>query len=308
MKLQTVEPKAGVDFHIHTSASDGTDSPREVVDIAAGLGIAVIAITDHDTLDGLDAAQKQGEIAGVRVIRGIELSAEFMDQSAHILGLGIGEPDREFREILGTIIDGRENRNPRMVQQLNLLGMELTMDDVRVFAEGQVIGRVHIARAMIHRGYVADMDEAFRKYIARGKPAYIDRYRLSVEDAVAMIHRIGGIAVVAHPGLLRSGENIDEFQSQLIQLKAMGIDGVETHYPTHCEAFFQNASRIALDMKLLESGGSDYHGSFKFNRIGYGAQNRPILAEYLSPLPNRLGFPVAPNPALWEECDAGSDC
>lgn len=292
----TTDMNARVDFHIHTNASDGTDSPIEVVDKAVAEELLAIAITDHDTLDGIDAAEKRSADHGITVIRGIELSAEFEDQSVHILGLGVRQPDATFMETLRRIADGRTYRNPRIVRNLNQLGYELTMDDVRVFADGDIVGRVHIAQAMLQRGYVKSIEEAFSRFIARGKPAYEDRFRLSVESAAGMIRQAGGVSFLAHPGLLPSASDHAAFRRQMIKLKEMGIDGVETHYPLHDDGFFRRVETLTRELGLMESGGSDYHGSVKTNRMGIGSAGQPITTGFLLPLLIHLGI-IAPNDA-----------
>ena len=293
----TTDMNARVDFHLHTNASDGTDSPVEVVEKAVAEGLLAIAVTDHDTLAGIVAAETCAANRDITVIQGIELSAEFEDQSVHILGLGLRQPDAGFREILQKIADGRTHRNPRIVRNLNQLGYELTMDDVRVFAEGDIVGRVHIAQAMLQRGYVKSIEEAFSRFIARGKPAYEDRFRLSVENAARMIRQAGGVSFLAHPGLLPSASEPAAFRRQIIKLKEMGIDGVETHYPLHDERFFRHVESLTRELGLLESGGSDYHGAVKVNRMGFGSADRPITAGYLLPLLIHLGV-VAPDGSL----------
>ncbi|MBN1880136.1 PHP domain-containing protein [bacterium] len=279
-----------VDLHVHTSASDGTYTPAEVITEASRSGLMIIAITDHDTLAGLDDAEIQGHQLGIRVIRGIELSAEYKNQSVHMLGLGLAKPDTSFAETLQLIHHGRLQRNPRIVRNLNQLGYDITMDDVRSFADGDIIGRIHIAQAMMHRGYVDNIDEAFHRFIGRGKPAYEERFRLSVEDAVEMIHRIEGLAIVAHPGLLSGGDDLPTLRHRVSEFRDMGIDGVETHYPTHDEYYFTKIVQVTREFDLLESGGSDYHGLVKSNQLGFGSGNHPITTDYLHPLLERLGI------------------
>jgi 3',5'-nucleoside bisphosphate phosphatase len=284
---------AGVDLHIHTAISDGADSPAAIVDKAAAAGLSIIAVTDHDTTDGLKEAQIRGVERGVSIVRGIELSAEYLGHSVHILGLGIGEPDGLFNEMLQTVLQGRKTRNPWIIHKLNKLGFRITLNEVQQIASGDIVSRPHIAEVMMRRGYVADIDEAFQRFLNRGRPAYHERYRPAVSEATDAIHRMGGIALPAHPGLMRFDHRPDDLMYHFKRFKEMGIDGIETHYPTHSSIFMERLSSIAHDLNLFESGGSDYHGAMKPNQLGIGTGNRPIICADLAPLLEQLGFDIS---------------
>jgi 3',5'-nucleoside bisphosphate phosphatase len=281
-----------MDLHIHTTFSDGSETPETIVDMAADSGLTLIAITDHDTIGGLERAERQAVNRGIRLLRGIEISADYADLSVHILGLGIKNTNDSFIAILRKITDGRASRNPRIVQKLNELGLALSMEEIRDIAAGDIISRPHIAEAMVRNGYVTTIDEAFSAFLNRGQPAYQDRYRPSVSEATAMIRSTGGVSILAHPGLLRFSSTPGLLEFHLRHLQSSGIEGVETHYPSHSLFVKRRLSDIAQKLNLLESGGSDFHGQFKSNRLGLGTADQPITGDFLEPLLERLGLPA----------------
>ncbi len=286
-------PDAVVDLHVHTSVSDGSDLPASVVDIAADAGLSIIAVTDHDTTTGLKEAETRGVQRGISVIRGIELSADYLGHSVHILGLGIGEPDHLFDAMIQKVLDGRKERNPKIIRSLNEIGYQITLNEAAAIADGDILSRPHIAAAMLQRGYVSSIEEAFKRFLNRGRPAYHERYRPSVMEATEAIHRLGGLALPAHPGLMRFDHRHDDLLYHFTRFKEMGIDGIETFYPTHSETFRQTLSGIARKLDLLESGGSDFHGRFKPNLPGIGIDGMPIRCSDIAPLLERLGFTVS---------------
>jgi len=282
-----------VDLHVHTTASDGTDTSAAVVRSCIHHGVSIVAVTDHDTLDGIPAAVAAGTETGVTVLPGIEISAGFEGQSIHILGLGIGRPDRSFQEMLHRIREGRTQRNPRIIQKLRLLGFGLTEDDVSACAGGDILGRLHIAKAMVNRGFVDSIDDAFTHYLVRGGRAYVERYRPDAADAITRIREIGGVPVLAHPGLMRYDGNPARLSAWIGTLKSMGIEAIETHYYGHTEAVFKTLRALAETHDLLESGGSDYHGIHKTSQLGRGCVGRPVTAGFVAPLLKRLAQSAA---------------
>ncbi|MCD4653977.1 PHP domain-containing protein [bacterium] len=281
-------PDAGVDLHLHTSASDGSNSPEEVVNLAADNNVSIIAITDHDTMVAVPRAIAQGKQRGLSVIPGIEISASYNSESVHILGLGIKKVNNGFRETLKKIHDGRLTRNPRIVQNLNIAGMDLTLKDVQDCAGGDIIGRPHIAQAMLNKGYVETTDQAFKQYLIRGAKAYVERYRPDVLKATTLIREAGGIPVLAHPGLMKY-ENFSVLKNHIQSLKKLGIEALETHYPCHSPTVFSILSQFAREFDLLETGGSDFHGIHKPNRIGLGCDFEKIPFSFARPFLERLG-------------------
>lgn len=241
------------DLHLHTTASDGQYRPAELVELARKFD--VIAITDHDTTDGVEEAQQAVLQWGAPlVIPGIELSAEDEGGDVHVLGYYVDIHNAPFQETLARFRAGRENRARRMLDKLAAMNMPLDWDRVEAIAGGGAIGRPHVARAMLEAGYVESVKDAFNRYIANDGPAYVARTRLSPEESVALIHSAGGVAVLAHPGLLR------DYRAMIQRLVPEGLDGVEVNHPSNSEAVRLDLRGIAAANHLIMTGGSDFHG------------------------------------------------
>ena len=253
------------DLHIHTTASDGTDSPEAVVALAAEKGFSVIAITDHDTMRGVDAARAAGRRLGVRVIPGVEISAGGQAE-VHVLGYGIRDADR-LEDVLSRMQAMREERMARMVDKLRGMGIDIELDQVTSLSAGTV-GRSHLARALVENRVVRDVREAFVRYLAPGRPAYVEREKLKVEEAVRLITDCGGLAGIAHPGQSH-GEaywRAERFHA----LKPYGLRCVECHHMAHSQTVAAGFEAIARSEGLLVTGGSDYHGQVKAVTLGDG--------------------------------------
>jgi hypothetical protein len=248
----TVVDSLFVDLHTHSTASDGARAPRDVVRAARALNLAALALTDHDTVDGLPEAIDEGRLQGVRVVAGIELSAVEGDGETHVLGLHLQHVAR-LETHLRNLRAMRLTRAERIVVRLNELGVRVTLEDVLVQSGGGAVGRPHIARALVNDGWATDMRDAFDRYLGNGRAAFVPKDRLSIDDAIAMIHDAGGLAILAHPGQAGTRKRIEA-------LVAAGLDGVEVRHPSH------NAEDIARLLALVEhfglvpSGGSDWHG------------------------------------------------
>lgn len=241
------------DLHLHTNASDGQYSPAELVELARKFD--VIAITDHDTTDGVEEAQNAAKRQGAPlVIPGIELSAEDADGDVHVLGYFVDIHNAPFQETLRRFRDNRFIRGQRMLEKLAALNVPLSWDRVLEIAGGGAIGRPHVARAMLEAGYVESVKDAFNRYIGSNGPAYVARTRLSPEESVQLIHSAGGVAVLAHPGLLR------DYRAMILRLIAVGLDGVEVNHPSNSEAVRLDLRGIAIASNLIMTGGSDFHG------------------------------------------------
>ncbi len=264
------------DLHVHTTASDGVLTPVEVILRAVQCGLTGLAITDHDTLDGINPAQTfiQAEQIKLDFIPGIELNTDYGDDEVHILGYFIADRDGHMAAQLAYIKRERWNRAEKIVAKLNQLGVSITMEQVRDCAGGQLIGRPHIARALCHLGWADTEEEAFDKYIDHGRPAYVRRYKFTPEEAIGLISQAGGISVLAHPGLIRD-------QSHIEQIIAMGIEGLEVYYPEHQPAQVQQLTVLARNHDLLITGGSDFHGtgSVTRDRMGASGINSHIMAS-----------------------------
>ncbi len=245
--------KKFVDMHVHTSASDGELSPEEVVKTAREIGLAAIAIADHDTVDGIEEALGAGKKYGVEVIPSVELSSEFGPAEVHVLGYFIDWRDKKFKAELHKFQEARKVRAKKMVEKLQRLGVAIPYDEVVAAAGEGVIGRPHVAQVMVKHGYVKSRDEAFERYIGDGRPAHVPKYRLSPKEAIQMIHRIGGIAVIAHPVF-------SHINNLLYDLVKFGLDGIEVYHSEHDSAAVEHYRGLANDMHLLMAGGTDSHG------------------------------------------------
>lgn len=256
-----------IDLHIHSDASDGTLSPAEILRMAQNLRLGAIAITDHDTIAGSKEAIAAGIPPELQFMTGIEISAlppsgYPCSGSFHILGYGIDTEDPLLNQNLEVLQNARRDRNPRIIGRLSRLGIDISLDELsEAFGNGQ-LGRPHIARLMIQKGIVESVDEAFDKYLSKGRPAYADKYRLECSRAVEIIRCAGGTAVLAHPALLKPLN--DKPLEYLIQvLKEMGLEGIEVYYPEHSENLTARYREIAKRYDLLMTGGTDFHGAIK---------------------------------------------
>lgn len=247
------DPAAFVDLHVHSTASDGTRTADDVVREAKRIGLSAIALTDHDTLDGIALATETGAALGVRVVPGIELSAVEGDAETHILGLHLSDT-RQIDAQLAALREMRRNRAERIVGRLNELGVRIEMAAVLEQAAGGAIGRPHVARAMIAEGWAVDFRDAFDRYLGGGRPAYIPKERLAASDAIGAIHRAGGLAVLAHPAQSGTRDRIEAFARA-------GIDGVEVRHPSHSPEDIARLTALVDFFGLVPSGGSDWHGA-----------------------------------------------
>jgi predicted metal-dependent phosphoesterase TrpH len=249
-----------VDLHLHSTASDGALPPEAVVRAARDAGLSAIALTDHDTVGGVAAAQREGEALGVRVIAGVELSAHDGKDEVHLLGLHLARVEL-MADALVRFRDDRVSRAEQIVSKLNAIGVPLAVDAVLAEAGGGAVGRPHVARALVKGGFVADEREAFYRYLAAGKKAYVDKPRLEVADAVRLVHDAGGIIVWAHPGAEGRRERVERFA-------AAGLDGVEVRHPSHTPDDIERLGALADFLGLVRSGGSDWHGQPGARAIG----------------------------------------
>jgi 3',5'-nucleoside bisphosphate phosphatase len=241
-----------VDLHTHSTASDGSRPAREVVRAAHDLGLTAIALTDHDTVAGLTDAGDEGLSLGVRVVAGVELSAVEGDVETHLLGLHLADVHR-LDSRLDELRTMRLSRAERIVTRLNELGVKVSIEDVLSQAAGGAVGRPHIARALVNDGWATDFRDAFDRYLGNGRAAYVPKDRLPIEDAIAMIHDAGGVAVLAHPGASGTRARIEA-------LVAHGLDGVEVRHPSHSHEDVVRLQALVDHFRLVPSGGSDWHG------------------------------------------------
>ena len=256
-----------IDLHIHSTASDGTLSPLEILNLAQSLNLGAISITDHDTIDGTKEALSIGIPPSLKFLTGVEISAYpppsfSFPGSFHVLGYAININDSVLNQTLAVLQEARKNRNPRIIELLNRMGIELSLSEIRKEIGECQLGRPHIAKQMIKKGFVQSISEAFDKYLAKGKPAYVDKYRVNCDRAIEVILDAGGIPVLAHPVLLKI-ENDDVLEKLITSLKKMGLKGIEAYYPEHTPDLIARYTELANRHGLLITGGTDFHGSNK---------------------------------------------
>ncbi len=244
------------DLHVHTLASDGTYTPAQLVKEAIKRRLCAIAVTDHDTLEAVPEALAQAEGADLEIIPGIELTAQYEEQEIHMLGYFLDYRNIALLEKLNFIRVNRVERVHKIIKNLGALGVELNPETVFNISGTATVGRMHIARALVEEGRVNSIPEAFRKYIGDKSPAYVLGFDLGVPDAIKMIKDAGGVAVLAHPYLLRDDALIAEFA-------AYGLGGIEAYYPEHSQSMVNFYLDLAKQLNLAVTGGSDFHGSAK---------------------------------------------
>ena len=248
-----------VDLHIHSSASDGSYPPAEVVRLAKEGGLTAMALTDHDTVDGLPEAVAAGQEYGVEIIPGVEISAQFPGGTMHILGLFVDYHNGLLDQRLAVLKQARLDRNPQIINKLNALGIPITMARVEEISGGGQVGRPHIARALMELGAVRDLQEAFDKYLGWHKPAYVSKFRFPPDQALAMIREAQGIPILAHPFTLGLGSAY-ALKNLIVELKGLGLAGLEVFYPEHTREQEALYLKLARELNLVISGGSDFHG------------------------------------------------
>src|SRR5574337_816104 len=258
-----------IDLHTHTTTSDGVLSPQQLVRFAKDCNISVLAITDHDTLEGLPAAMAEAKRVALQVVAGVEITAHAGDLEIHILGHFIDLDDHRLTEFLASSRTDRIERVHRMIEKLWALGLPMEADEVLSLTEGPSVGRPHVAQAMIRRGYVASLKEAFDRYLTSGKPGYVERSQIPAALAIRAIKEAGGLASLAH----RGEYGRDEIIPFLVQ---HGLNGLEVFHPEHNSESLFRYERMCLEYGLLAVGGSDYHGTGGLRSIGLG---RPALPK-----------------------------
>ncbi len=251
-----------IDLHVHSNASDGTMAPAEVVRLAKEGGLRAVALTDHDTIGGLAEAVAAGPAYGVEVIPGVEVSARFAGGTMHVLGLGIDFTNGHLNERLAVLQRARAERNPQIIAKLNALGLNITLEQVAKISGMGQMGRPHIARALMEAGYVHSIQEAFDQYLRYNGKAYVPKFRFPPEEAIAMIREVLGVPVLAHPYTLGLGSAF-ALKNILEELMALGLGGIEAIYAEHTPEQEALYLRLARELGLLVTGGSDFHGDNK---------------------------------------------
>lgn len=257
-----------VDLHLHTNKSDGSLSPAEVVQNAANAKLSAIAISDHDMTEGIDEAVTAGSTLGIVVIPAVEFSSKYNSRDVHILGYFIAHKNPELQEYLKVLKDARLERAAKIVKCLQDIGLDITFEEVLEQAGTSAVGRPHIARFMLKHGYISEFSEAFEKYLKRGMPCYIEKFVYPPDELISLIHRLGGVAVIAHPGL----GGLDEFIPDLVK---MGLDGFEAYHTDHGPEATKRYLEYAKKYGLIVTGGSDCHGPVSKHGLRIGTVQVP---------------------------------
>ena len=247
---------------MHTTHSDGTLTPRELVARAKEKDLFCIALTDHDTVTGVLEAQTAGEEFGVEVIPGVEVSVIFGPGTMHILGYFLNTEDKNLQKGLASIQEARRKRNPKIIEQLNSLGMKITLEEVAQASGGDQVGRPHFAKVMIQKKYVRNSEEAFKKYLGKGAAAYEDKRNVTSEEAIRMICGAGGVASLAHPKQLKVPQG-ETFENEIAKLIDQGLSGLEVYSSCQSREESQYYKQVADRFGLVVTGGSDFHGQNK---------------------------------------------
>lgn len=280
-------PSEFVDLHSHSTASDGTLAPGDVARLARKSGLAGFALTDHDTIGGIAEAAAEAKAQGIAFVPGIEISCIFpYPGTMHLLGYCVDPASASLTSLAQKLIDGRNARNPQIVNRLRELGVAITMEEVEAEAGGKVIGRPHIAAILVRKGYVSSIKEAFNKYLAPGGQAYFDKEVITSREAVELVRQSGGIPVLAHPVQLRT-ENDAQLETIVKNLIDLGLEGLEVIHSDHSPALVERYSALADRFGLLKTGGSDFHGAKK-EGIELGMANgRRVPREFMDRLLER---------------------
>ncbi|ABW67307.1 PHP domain-containing protein [Desulfosudis oleivorans] len=272
-----------IDLHVHSTASDGTLTPLEIVKKSEQAGLAALSITDHDTVAGCRPVLEAALPASLKFLTGVEISAAYpascsLSGSLHVLGYDIDIHDTALNHGLERLQTARNQRTPKILEQLNRLGMDISMAETAAFAGGGQVGRAHIAQAMKARGVVRSIREAFDRYLGKNKPAYVDKERIPCDRAIALIRQAGGVAVLAHPFLVDTPDD-KALESLVSTLVDMGMQGIEALYPQHTKkqtAFYKD---LARRYNLLITGGTDFHGDLN-SEVALGKATGNFYVDY----------------------------
>ena len=269
-----------IDLHIHTTASDGTMCPRDVVSLAAMQGLKAIAITDHDTMAGLSKAGEAGELLGVTIVPGIELSTEYQGSEVHLLGYFLDPEAEKLRDYMSWVLEARRSRNEKIVEKLQRKGFDISMEQLEAENPGAVLGRPHMAARLVKIGAVDSVKEAFRRYLSRGRSCYVAREYIPLADGAKLIRDCGGVAVLAHP--LQYGFDRTKLEGLVKAAAASGVTGMEIYYTGYTKSDMDKLFDLAEKYTLLPTGGSDVHGENNPGvQIGTGDGNLAVPAYML---------------------------
>ena len=270
-----------IDLHTHSTASDGALAPRALVEKAASEGLTALALTDHDSLDGLAEAGAAAQALGLRFIPGIEIEIAFEPGEFHLLGLDLLDIRQPLRDAAGMLATSREERNRAVIELLRADGVDLDYEELRARAGTGMIGRPHIAELLVAKRIVKNKQAAFDRYLAKGRPYYVRKACMELPDAIRVVQESGGLAFVAHPmSLFASWKRL---RSLFEEWKALGVDGIEAWHPTARLVDCTRLDTLAREFGFRVSAGSDYHGAVRPDRrLGHTVGNKPISETYLS--------------------------
>ncbi|MBU0479508.1 MAG: PHP domain-containing protein [Proteobacteria bacterium] len=277
-----------VDLHTHSNCSDGSLSPANLVREAMACGLAAIALTDHDTMSGVDEAVAAGKEFGVEVMQGVEISANYKSEPVHIIGYGLDQNHPALQELLSQLQHARKVRNGRILEKLAELKINLNMEELENSSHG-LTGRPHIARLLMKYGLVSSVDDAFRRYLKRGAKAFVAAKRFPAEDSIRVITDAGGVAVLAHPTTI--DKSISTISEIVRNLTKAGLAGLEAIYPGHSSQTCKELIEIADKFGLLYTGGSDFHGAIKAISLGGAPVMPPVPYKIYENLKERINHP-----------------
>jgi 3',5'-nucleoside bisphosphate phosphatase len=273
-----------IDLHVHSTASDGSETPTAVVRSAVAVGLTALALTDHDTQSGIAEARVEASGSGVELIAGTELSLDWVQGAMHLVVLFLEPGPGPLQDRLAELRTGRSERNDRIIGRLGELGLPISGAEILELAAGESVGRPHIAAVMVNRGYVSSIADAFDRYLGRGMPAYMARPRLSPEEAIALARESNAVPILAHPHTLGLNTS-EEVTTTLWRLTGAGLIGIECYYPLYSPFEREGYAALAQRFGLRPSGGSDYHGTYKPDvELGTGRGNLAVADQLLDAL------------------------
>lgn len=284
-----------IDLHTHSNCSDGTDTPAQLIGKAAAGGLSAVALTDHDTMAGVPEAMEAAEAHGIELVTGVELSCDWQPGTMHMLVLFLDPGPGPFQDKIASLQAWRSGRNRLIVERLAELGIDITMQEVLAEADGGGVGRPHFAAILVRKGVVSDFQAAFDEYLGKGRSAYVDRERLTPEDAIFLARASGAVPVLAHPHTL--GLPPEDLRGALERLARAGLVGMEAEYSDYIPEERRQLAGLARELALVPSGGSDYHGDYKPRlMIGRGQGDLQVPYRVLEELTEARGRILAATP------------
>ncbi|MBE7028989.1 MAG: PHP domain-containing protein [Ruminococcaceae bacterium] len=263
-----------IDLHTHSTCSDGSFTPKEIIAHADEIGLYAVALTDHDNIDGILEAKKEALKRDIIFIPGIEISCDFSSE-LHIVGLNIDCESEKLVNLTNKFKEDRKKRNINTIKRLNDAGIDINLEEAKKYSTGNALGRAHIAKVMVDKGYASSVKDAFKKYLGKGKVGYSNEFRISYKDAISVIKESGGVAILAHCHYLNMNE--DEFIEFIKELKSYGLNGLEGYYTEYTKEQSDFYISVCKKLDLIISGGSDFHGDMKPDiKLGKGFGNLKV--------------------------------